>query len=161
MKNVIKKALLIITILIISYIVYLHTLYNYNFYSSLIEIQIPIFAKMEEKDTHGGFHGDGDTLAKVYFSNKQAQNFISNISDNVHWKELPMPEILEYQAYNTKEEGMEIPFIENGYWFFIDRYRKTKDKYDYNEMREQASFNYSLAIFDTDANILYVYSLDT
>ena len=36
-----------------------------------IETYIPIFAKMEEKDNHGGFHGDGESLAKIYFSEKK------------------------------------------------------------------------------------------
>ena len=59
MKKFFKRACLIILILIIAYIIYLHTFYDYNFYSSLIETPIPVFAKMKEKDTHGGFHGDG------------------------------------------------------------------------------------------------------
>ena len=94
MKKFLKRACLIILLLIIAYIIYLQTLYDYNFYSSLIEIPIPIFAKIEEKDTHGGFHGDGETLAKFYFSDKQAQNFTSNISNNSHWNEFPIPETL-------------------------------------------------------------------
>lgn len=52
MKKFLKRACLIILLLIIAYIIYLQTIYDYNFYSSLIEIPIPIFAKMEEKDTH-------------------------------------------------------------------------------------------------------------
>ena len=52
MKKFFKRACLIILILIIAYIIYLHTFYDYNFYSSLIETPIPVFAKMKEKDTH-------------------------------------------------------------------------------------------------------------
>lgn len=71
---------------------YIHTLRNYFFYSSQIEIQIPLFAKMEEKDTHGGFHGDGESFVKVYISNKQAEKFVNKINEYNHWKKLPMPE---------------------------------------------------------------------
>ena len=62
--------------MIIVYIIYLYTFYDYNFYSSIIETPIPMFTKIEEKDTHGGFHGDGEALVKVYFSDKQAEKFI-------------------------------------------------------------------------------------
>lgn len=161
MKKFLKRACLIILLLIIAYIIYLQTIYDYNFYSSLIEIPIPIFAKMEEKDTHWGFHGDGETLIKFYFSDKQAQNFTSNISNNLNWNEFPIPETLQHYAYNSIDKDTKIPFINNGYWFFLDRHSKATDRYNYYEMCGRTSSNYSVAIFDIDSNILYIYSLDT
>ena len=161
MKKFLKRVFFIILLLIIIYIVYLHTLYDYNFYSSLIEIPIPMFAKMEEKDTHGGFHGDGEALAKIYFSDKQAEKFISKIENNIHWNKLPIDEILQTCITNNSIEDMVIPFVENGYWFFLDRHSKATNKYNYNDMFNRASLNYSVAIFDKESNILYIYSLDT
>ena len=161
MKKFFKIACFIILLLIIAHIIYLHTLYDYNFYSSLIEIPIPIFAKMEEKDMHGGFHGDGETLAKFYFSDKQAKELTSNISNNSHWNNLPIPEILQECAYNSIDEDIENPFINNGYWIFLDRHSEAIDKYYYNEIFNRASLNYSIATFDIDSNVLYIYSLDT
>ena len=108
-----------------------------------------------------GFHGDGETLAKIYFSDKQAQKFTSMISNNSHWNELPIPETLQHCAYYSIDENIKIPFINNGYWFFLDRHSKATDKYNYNEMLGRASSNYNIAIFDTDSDILYIYSLDT
>ena len=161
MKKFLKTILLIIILLIITYIIYLHTLYDYNFYSSLIETHIPMFAKMEEKDTHGGFHGDGETLVKIYFSDKQAEKFISKIDNNTHWNKLPINDILQTCITNKSIEDMSIPFVENGYWFFIDRHSKATNKYNYNDMFNRASSNYSIAIFDMESNVLYIYSLDT
>lgn len=158
MNKYLKRACLIIILLIITYIIYSYTLYDYNFYSSLIEIPIPIFAKMEEKDTHGGFHGDGESLVKVYFSDNQAKKFVSEIENNDYWSKLPMNEVL--QTNNITDE-ISVPIIENGYWFFLDRHNKTIDKYNYKEPFDRASLNYSIAIFDIDANVLYIYSLDT
>lgn len=161
MKKFLKRVCLSIMILIIVYIIYLYTLYDYNFYSSLIEMPIPMFAKMEEKDTHGGFHGDGEALVKVYFSDKQAEKFIRKIHNNIHWNKLPMNEILQTCISNNSIDEIFVPIIENGYWFFLDRHRKTTDKYNYNEIFDRASSNYSIAIFDIDSNVLYIYSLDT
>ena len=162
MKKILKIIGISLLVLIIVYIVYIHTLRNYFFYSSQIEIQIPLFAKMEEKDTHGGFHGDGEAFAKVYFSDKQAEKFINKINKNNHWKKLPMSEKLQNRVSNA-DEVEEIPIVENGYWFFEDRHTKATDKYNYNEMfnSNRASPNFSVAVFDTDANILYFYALDT
>ena len=162
MKKTLKTISILLLILIIVYIVYIHTLRNYFFYSSQIEIQIPLFAKIEEKDTHGGFHGDGEAFVKVYFSNKQAEKFVKKINENNHWEKLPMPERLQNRVSNA-DEVEKIPIVENGYWFFEDRHEKATNKYNYNEIfdSDRASLNFSVAVFDTDNNILYFYALDT
>ena len=161
MKKFLKKACSIILILIIIYIIYLHTLYDYNFYSSLIETSIPMFAKMKEKDTHGGFHGDGEAFVKVYFSDNQAKKFETKIKNNTHWNKLPLDEILQTCISNNIADEISVPIIENGYCFFLDRHSQAIDKYNYSEIFDRASSNYSIAIFDIDSNVLYIYSLDT
>ena len=161
MKKFLKRTFFIILFFLIIYIVYLHTFYNYNFYSSLIETPIPIFAKIEEKDTHSGFHGDGEALVKIYFSDNQAKKFMSKIENNTHWNKLPIDETLQTCITNNSIEEMSIPFVENGYWFFLDRHSKATNKYNYNDMFNRASSNYSIAIFDIKFNILYIYSFDT
>lgn len=161
MNKFLKRLCLIILLLIIVYIIYLYTFYDYNFYSSIIETPIPMFAKIEEKDTHGGFHGDGEALVKVYFSDKQAEKFIRKIDKNIHWDKLPMKDILQTCINNNITDEISVPIIENGYWFFLDRHSKATDKYNYNDMFDRASSNYSIAIFDIDSNVLYIYSLDT
>lgn len=132
------------------------------FYSSYIEVPIPLFVKMEEKDTHGGFHGDGEAFVKIYFSDKQSETFVKNINENNHWRKLPMPERLQNRVSNV-DEVEEIPVVENGYWFFVDRHTKATNKYNYNEIfnLDRTSLNFSVALFDIDANILYFYALDT
>ena len=161
MKKYLKVISLTILFLLIIYIIYIFTLKKYIFYSSHIEVAIPIFAKMEEKDTHGGFHGDGEAFVKAYFSDNQAKKFISKIKTNSHWRELPMPETLQKRAFYNVDKEMEMPNIENGYWFFLDRHSKAIDKYEYSEMFDRASSNYSIVVFDTDSNTLYYYALDT
>ena len=120
-----------------------------------------MFAKIEEKDTHGGFHGDGEALVKVYFSDKQAEKFIRKIDKNIHWNKLPMKDILQTCINNNTTDEISVPIIENGYWFFLDRHIKATNKYNYYDMFDRASSNYSIAIFDIDSNVLYIYSLDT
>lgn len=160
MKNTMIVIGLLLLVLIIISIVYINAIRSYFFYSSQIEVKIPIFSKMEEKDTHGGFHGDGETFVKVYFSNKQAEEFKNKINENNHWQELPMPERLQDSISNAYEVT-QIPMIENGYWFFLDRHSEATDKYNYNEIFDRPSFNFSVSVFDPDSNMLYIYVLDT
>ena len=72
-----------------------------------------------------------------------------------------MPETLQKRAFYNVDKEMEMPNIENGYWFFLDRHSKAIDKYEYSEMFDRASSNYSIVVFDTDSNTLYYYALDT
>ena len=152
---------IVLLILTVAYEIYIHNIYRYEYYSSLVEIQIPIFTKIEEKDTHGGFNGDGATLSKIYFSDKQASDIIEKIEQNEHWNKLPLPEQAEQYINNYMDEKLNIPTITNGYYFFLNRYNQYTNKYDYTELAEKPSYNYTIALFNTDANILYIYSLDT
>jgi hypothetical protein len=131
--------------------------------SRRIEILVPFSAELEYEDSHGGFHGDGECIVKVFFSEEQAKNFTEKIENNNHWKKLPMPERLQNCVSVYTEEGKNMPIIENGYWFYLDRNSEADNKYDENERYEEKrwSRNYSVAVFDSDENILYYYELDT
>lgn len=131
--------------------------------SKNIEINIPLSAKVESIDTHGGLHMDGEMLAKVYFTDRQAEKMIEKIKINEHWRELPMMEKLqEVITFNT-DKSMKFPIIENGYWFYLDRHTEADNKYDEYERykEERYSTNYSVAVYDIDSNVLYYYELDT
>ena len=149
--------------LLISYVIFSIKYGEHVRVSSKIEIKIPLSAKLENNDSHGGFHGDGESLSKVYFNVEQAHNIENEINANKHWKKLPMPERLQNCVSLYAEEGMNMPIVENGYWFYLDRHSEADNKYDENERYEEkrASRNYSVAVFDTDENILYYYELDT
>lgn len=54
--------------------------------SNSLGISIPLFLKIEYEDTHGGFHGDGITLAKVQLKGKHAKKILLEIKDNDNWK---------------------------------------------------------------------------
>ncbi len=137
--------------------------------SNSLGIKTPIYAKIEYEDSHGGFHGDGDTLAKVYLNGKSAEEVIIEIKDK--WKLLPLSENLNLMMYGGIKDNMEysynladklkIPRIENGYWYFIDRHSKSTDTYNDADLFERNSFNFTLALYDLDINILYYIEFDT
>ena len=134
---------------------------RYFLISSEIEISVPITAKMDYKDSHGGFHMDGETKAVINFSEKQAQKFIKKIQSNEHWYELPMDELLQRHINKLAEEEMSIPVIQNGYWFVLDRSSMAINEYYYDRIFYRGCENYSVAIFDIDSNTLYYFKEDT
>lgn len=100
---------------------------------------------LEEWDTHGGFHGDGDAFVKL----SCADGFEKHLSSE--WKPLP----LEGEAYryfyewggvfeHPETNERVIPEIENGYWYF----------------KSTGAMNWEFALFDCEENILYFYVFD-
>lgn len=162
MKKVLKAFFSILLSVVIIYLIYAFTLERRVEMSKKIETIIPIFAKMDYVDTHSGMMNDGDTYAKIYFSEKQTQKFLEEINQNNHWRELPMTEKLRSDISNNIDEETEVEYVENGYWFFLDRHSKAIDKYDDTGIYSgRNSYNHTVAIFDIDNNVLHFYERDT
>ena len=126
------------------------------------------FKVVDEKDSHGGFHGDGAYYLILNCSeNKQKASEL--IED---WKPLAMSEPLElimyggekngisYDGYNLSEQA-KMPEVENGYYCFYDRHPNAKDPHNDSDLLKRASFNFSLAVYDTDSDIMYYFEYDT
>lgn len=79
------------------------------------------------------------------------------------WKVLPLEEELELLMYGGSSYGYYfadkagIPKVENGCYYFIDRQQDTER----TELLYHRSYNFSLAIYDSDENILYYCEIDT
>ena len=139
--------------------------------SSSLGISIPLYLKIEYEDTHGGFHGDGVTLAKVRFKGKDAENVLSQIRANDNWKRLPLSDNVELEMYGGKKdavvyesdlaEKLDMPKIQNGYWIFIDRFNNETRVTDGEGLFPRYSANYTLGIYDTDSSILYYCKFDS
>ncbi len=113
------------------------------------------FTVVEEIDTHGGFHGDGS-----YF-------LILDCSDNKdkalekvkNWNKLPLSENLNNVMYgNSLTEEAHLPIIENGYYMFKDR---QTDGTDDSAIFDKASYNFSIAFYDSDTDKMYYFDFDT
>lgn len=125
------------------------------------------FSVVEELDTHGGFHGDGSyRLILDCSGNKQGA-----LENMCGWNTLPLSENLALIMYGGHKDGMwygynlaedaNIPSIENGYYIFKDRHSDIRDSADDSELFGRHSFHFSIAIYDSDADIMYYFELDT
>ena len=113
-------------------------------------------------NTHGGWHGDGNTFIEIQFSN---EDFEKRICQTEGWKKFPLTENISAIIYGVSNEEMtcepwslgEIPAIKNGYYYFENRYLEGEDKYDDSAIKGsyQRSFNYTIALYDADTMILY------
>ncbi|MBQ7703473.1 MAG: hypothetical protein IJT40_03770 [Firmicutes bacterium] len=114
---------------------------------------------VSEEDNHGGFHGDGFSLLVADYS--QNTTVADEILASENWHQLPLPENLATFVYQPYDEDLQIPQIENGCYYFYDRHDEATDPYDDTELLSRYSFNFTLAIFDTDTSTLYLCRYDT
>lgn len=125
------------------------------------------FSVIEEFDTHGGFHGDGSYYL-ILDCSENKQDALENASG---WKPLPLSENLALIMYGGCKDGMwygynlakeaNIPAIENGYYIFKDRHSDSRNSADDSELFNRHSFNFSIAIYDLDTDIMYYFEFDT
>ena len=125
------------------------------------------FIISEETDTHGGFHGDGSYYL-ILDCSQNADKAREIVKD---WTALPLRGNLQLVMYGGARNGMiygynfaeeaHWPTIENGVYKFVDRHSESKDSSDDSEILDRFSFNFSIAAYDFDSDILYYFEIDT
>lgn len=116
-------------------------------------------------DTGGGLNGDGTVCEALKFSDERV---LEQIEGNPQWKAFPLDATVTALVYGISDEASSIgpylcdgggtplvPDIQNGYYLLIDRQDETGD------ILERASFNFTLGIYDSDSDTLYLLKLDT
>ena len=125
------------------------------------------FTVLEEKDTHGGFHGDGS----FYLILDCSQNADKARSIVENWTTLPLSQNLHIVMYGGEKNGTNYgynfaeeahwPTIKNGVYKFVDRQSESKNSSDDSDLLDRYSFNFSIAVYDLDSDILYYFEMDT
>ena len=115
------------------------------------------FTIVEENDTHGGFHGDGtyNLILDCSGNSNRAHEIIKN------WEKLPLSDNLESVIYGNFTKEINWPTIRNGVYKFIDRHSESTNKLDDTNLLSRHSFNFSIAVYDLDTDILYYFEMDT
>ena len=97
------------------------------------------------------------------------------LSQEAGWYATPLPEELEAVWYGlTREtdqgeesvgpylpEGVSVPQVESGYYFFQDRHREAEDPGDPSNLFSRNAYNFTAALYDAGSETLYYYELDT
>ena len=127
-------------------------------------------------DDHGGFHGDGTAFAELKCS---GGGVLDQIMEDSDWKAFPLDRTAQALVYGvTEETGTEeagitvfqtgpylndsdgnplVPEIQEGYYRLIDRHAQAGE----SDILDRHSFNFTLALYDTETDTLYFCELDT
>lgn len=111
-------------------------------------------------DDHGGFHGDGTTCTIIQFSD---DTLLEEIEEAGTWQSFPPDEAVNQllygnYLYDTETQEKFVPPIENGYYLLKDRNTQAAEQ---PNIMKRSSFNFDLAVYDTDNRTLYFLVLDT
>lgn len=125
------------------------------------------FTVVAEQDTHGGWLGDGSYCLILDCSGNTEAAL--KIIDS--WNPLPLSEDLNLIMFGGEKDGTaygyglseeaHMPAIENGFYCFRDRHSEARDPSDDSALFSRASFNFSLAVYDSDTNRFYYFAFDT
>lgn len=128
--------------------------------SEQLDVDVSAGTVVSEWDTHGGFHGDGTTFMEIRFSDGGCLN---EIALSPAWAPLPLtPNLRELVSrLRDPEDAPLLPHVSNGYYCFIDRFYTATDPKDDTNVLRRGSFNFTLAVYDADTNILYYIEEDT
>lgn len=109
-------------------------------------------------NSHGGFHGDGDTFAELYFAAEDGEG-VERLLEDSGWLPLPatgaaashMGDSPPGEICSMDGVGPVMPEAQNGWWRFADT---TPGDYGYIA-------NFVLWMYDADAAALYYWEHDT
>ena len=127
---------------------------------------------IENVDTHSGSHGDGDSLQTWTFAD---DSLLKQIQADSAWKPFPLTKNLEALLYGVTYEGLsvtvvgpyvsfseeQLPRVEHGYYYFVDRQAESEQQNSDEQILERVSYNFSIAIYDTDTDTLYYVEADS
>lgn len=131
--------------------------------SKALDIDVRNAAVTVSYDDHTGFHGDGTMYAVLYLENDKLEQIISAPGG---WNTLPLTENLTTLVYGIRTDtntygpyiGVTVPKIREGYYFFLDRKNKT---YSDDMVLTGTSINYTIALYDSENDLLYYCEYDT
>ena len=131
--------------------------------SDLIGIDITDSYIVQATDTHGGFHGDGETAVKFVLRNAAAANLEQMTANKAGWHDLPMPDEVQKlcNLFIDDKGNPLISSVPEGLYYFYDRHDQSTEPYDYRDVHGRASYNFTLIIYNKRAQMLYYLELDT
>ncbi|MBQ3192363.1 MAG: hypothetical protein IJB59_02205 [Oscillospiraceae bacterium] len=135
--------------------------------SEILGIDVTGALLSEDRDSHGGFHGDG--LRFVVLS-ELPPTVATEISHAKGWREFPLTENMtallygldrgqwKYGPYLQENSQPLFPEIKEGWWYFYNRKTET---YDDAGVLDAGSFNFTAAVYDPATQVIYYAVFDT
>jgi len=117
--------------------------------------------RLEQSDTHGGFHGDGRLWQVYELPGELASRFREGAADSANWQPLPLPDELRRLSGMYHDR---LPWNAGaGFYYFHDFQPEWYPDYESlaRPVADRPSCNFLIIIFDSRSGKIFVDNLDT
>ena len=138
--------------------------------SDIAGFTFPAGTEITYIDTHGGFHGDGATYAQIILPDTFQERAEAVFTEDEGWHTFPLSKNVSAAIYGseTRTPFSEIderiptaPDISSGFWRLVDRHSESTDPGDDTQLHSRGSYNFTVMLYGSTKNTLYIYMLDT
>lgn len=113
---------------------------------------------ISDVDIHSSFLSNGERMVTVSLAQTDVGE---KIAASGVWRDLPLNDTLSGFTEYPISENIDVPEPENGRYLFFDRHSEAADPHDETAFADRDSYNFTVAVYDSDSEMLYVYELDT
>lgn len=131
--------------------------------SDTVGVDVTDSTVLTASETYAGFHGDGEITAKLILRNETAADIEAAVAMDPGWQQVPMPEEIRQlcDLFADEQGNPLVPDVKKGAYFFCDRHSQSADPHDYHAVHQRASYNFTLVVYNANAQMLYFMELDT
>lgn len=124
--------------------------------SQVLELSLPEGDVVVDLDTHGGFHGDGESCVVLAFAPETGEALAVELAGRSNWQDLPMEEaaasVLGSICSLLENDGLDYTVPSRGWYWYLDR---SPEGYSLD-----VPHNCTIAIYDPQSCQLAYFELD-
>lgn len=125
--------------------------------SQVLDLSLPEGDVITDLDTHGGFHGDGESCIVLAFAPENGEALAAELAGRTDWQALPLDDlpttVMESIIPLLEDDGLDYTVPTQGWYWYQDRSPAGHSR--------EFPLNCTIAIYDPQSCQLAYFELDT
>ena len=125
--------------------------------SQVLDLSLPEGDVITDIDTHGGFHGDGESCIVLAFTPENGEALAEELAGRSDWQTLPLDDlpatVMESIIPLLEDDGLDYTVPDQGWYWYHDRSPAGHSR--------KFPLNCTIAIYDPQSCQLAYFELDT
>ena len=125
--------------------------------SQVLNLDLPAGDVLADIDTHGGFHGDGESCLILAFTPENGETLAAELAGRTDWQALPLDNlpatVMESIIPLLEDDGLDYTVPAQGWYWYLDRSPAGHNR--------EFPLNCTIAVYDPQNSQLAYFELDT
>ena len=125
--------------------------------SQVLNLNLPAGDVLADIDTHGGFHGDGESCLILAFTPENGETLAAELAGRTDWQALPLDDlpatVMESIIPLLEADGLDYTVPAQGWYWYQDRSPAGHNR--------EFPLNCTIAVYDPQNSQLAYFELDT